>query len=179
MTTSARTTVLLTAMAAAAVACSSPPTPAPAPPAAPIEAPSVESQAGDAALTTYNAFWDVSQRALAAPGSKDWAPELEAVASGQALDAISTDVKNYADFPAHNEGTVDRTPTVQTSTDRSASIVDCVDMSHFLLIADRTRKVLTDTANQVSRFQFHAQLIRDETGRWLVDQTKPAWDEPC
>ncbi|WP_214405764.1 hypothetical protein [Pseudonocardia lacus] len=170
-------------LVAVAAACGSAPdpasVPAPAPVPAPIEPPSDEARAGDAALTTYNQFWTVAEQALNAPTSRDWTTELEAVASGQALESLLADIENYAAYPAHNEGTVERAPTIRSATTDSVAIVDCVDMTDYLLIADETGEVLTDTANQVPRFQFHAQVEQAQPGRWLVDRTRPAWDEPC
>ncbi|WP_214406239.1 hypothetical protein [Pseudonocardia lacus] len=182
MGTSRGKALLLIAAGSVIAACTSPAPPAPpapAPPSAPIEAPPVESGAPDAALAAYDSFWAVSQRALAAPGTKDWTPELEAVASGQALDAIQSDVDNFADYPAHNEGSVTRDPVVDSATDTTAEITDCVDLSDYLLIADKTGEILTDTANQVPRFRYRAHVVKDESGRWLVNRTTPALDEPC
>jgi hypothetical protein len=164
----------------AAVACApSTPPPAPAPSAAPIQAPSVEDQAGDAALTAYSVFWDVSEKVLAAPGSRDWTSDLTSVASGQALDSLQADIANYANYPAHNQGNVGHAPTVQTAAVDSVSIVDCVDMTNYRLVADKTGEILTDVENQPAHFEYHAQVTRGGSGAWLVNQTKPELDKPC
>jgi hypothetical protein len=179
MTTSFRSAALLLAMTAAVVACTSPPPPAPTPSEAPVRPPSIEAQAGDAALAAYNTYWSVSEQALAAPGAKDWTADLQAVARGQALEAITTDIASYADYPAHNEGAVSRDPVIDSVDDRAVTIIDCVDLTNYLLVADGTGEVLTDVANQVPRFRYHARVVQDATDRWLVDQTSPKLDQPC
>jgi hypothetical protein len=54
-----------------------------------------------------------------------------------------------------------------------------LDLSNYLLIADKTGEVLTDVKNQPPRFRYHAQVTRGASGTWLVGQTAPALNEPC
>jgi hypothetical protein len=171
-------TLVVLAMASAGCGSESPP-PAPAPSAAPIQPPSVEARAGDAALAVYNAFWALSEKAFAAPGSRDWSSSLESVASGQALESLQAEIANYASYPAHDQGSIGHAPSVQTATDDSVAVVDCLDMSNYLLVADETGEVLTDIKNRPDRFQYHATVTRSTSGDWLVDQTSPALDQPC
>src|SRR4051812_11983681 len=88
--------------------CTSPTPTQSEPPAspAPVQAPSPQAVASENALAAYNSFWEVALKARAAPGDHDWSPELAAVASGEALTSVEKDIDNYADFPAHNEGSV-------------------------------------------------------------------------
>ena len=62
------------------------------------------SSASDEALAAYERFWSVADAALASPTSHDWRPQLEAVATGQALESIAVDVTGLASLPAHTEG---------------------------------------------------------------------------
>jgi hypothetical protein len=174
-----RGALALTALALAVSSCASPaPTEPPAPPA-PVEAPSPQAQAGDDALAAYNSFWELALKARAAPGDHDWSPELAAVASGEALTSLKEDIANYADFPAHNEGTVGRSPTIQNATTDRAEIVDCLDLTQYVLRADRTNELLTDTAHQAPRFRYQADVVRNPAGTWLVDRTAAHVDQPC
>ncbi len=169
MTTTGRLLVLSLATLVVA-GCSAPAAPDTAPPAPPGP--------GEQALEVYERFWSVAQEAYAAPGSRDWTPELATVASGPALESLTTDVLNYADFPAHSEGVVSRAPVVAEVTDTRVAIVDCVDLGDSRLVADRTGEVLDDLANRVQRYTFRADVVL--TGdRWLVERTDAAQDEPC
>jgi hypothetical protein len=150
--------------------------PAPAPP---ITAPDPASQAADAALAAYNAFWAVSLNARAAPNARDWTSELATVASGDALESVTADIDNYAGVPAHFEGTVGRAPTVQNATPDRVEITDCLDMTAYLLRGDENGELLSDTANQVPRFLFTAEVLPDSSGRWLVDEIDAKLSQPC
>lgn len=174
-----RRLLLVAALALAISSCTSPAPPGPPAPPAPVQAPSPQAQAGDDALAAYNSFWEVALKARAAPGDHDWSPELAAVASGEALTSLKDDVANYADFPAHNEGTVGRSPTVQNATTDRVEIADCLDLSQYVLRADRTDELLTDTTNQVPRFRYRADIVRGPAGTWLVDRTTASVDQPC
>ena len=145
----------------------SPTTPAPAPPGP-----------AEQALDAYERFWDVTQDAYAAPGTRDWAPEVSAVASGAAFDSLMRDIRNYAEFPAHFEGVVSRAPVVADATDTSVRIVDCVDLGDSRLVADRTGQVLNDLANRVQRYIYRADVVLSGD-RWLVGSTAAALEEPC
>jgi hypothetical protein len=172
--------VLLAAVLALAIASCTSPDPAdpPAPPA-PVQAPSPQAQAGDDAVAAYNSFWVVALKARAAPGDHDWSPELAAVASGEALASLKEDITNYANFPAHNEGTVERSPAVENATTDRVEITDCLDLTKYVLRADHTNELLTDTANQVPRFRYRADVVRNPAGTWLVDRTTASVDQPC
>lgn len=173
---------LLVATAVVAVSCaSSPPSPpsSAATTAAPIEPPSAEAVAGDEALAAYSAYWTVITQARSAPGSKDWDPELEAVATGQALATVRADVANYADLPAHTEGMLSRAPMVENATTGRVAILDCVDLGDVRLVADDSGKVLDDLVNRVQRYRFRAEVLADGGGSWRVDHTAPALEEPC
>lgn len=179
-TTTRRAAVALVigALAAVAACTTDPPTELPAP-APPVTAPDPSSQAADAALAAYNAFWAVSLNARAAPKARDWTPELATVASGDALESVTADIDNYADVPAHFEGTISRTPTIQTATPDRVEITDCLDMTSYLLRADANGELLSDTANQVPRFTFVARVVPDPSGRWLVDDIDAKLSQPC
>lgn len=82
------------------------------------------------ALQAYERYWSVSEAAFAAPGAQDWTVELEGVASGSALDSLVADVRNHADFPAHTEGTVTRSPAVGAVTDSRVEIVASSSATH-------------------------------------------------
>ena len=179
-TTTRRAAVALVigALATTTACTTTPPTELPAP-ASPVTAPNSSSQAAGAALAAYDAFWDVSLAASAEPNARDWAAEFATVASGEALNSVSADIANYADFPAHFEGTINREPTVETAAPMRVEIIDCLDVSAYLLRADDTGEVLTDTANQPPRYRFVAALVPNASGRWLVDQIEPRLSESC
>jgi hypothetical protein len=158
--------VLLSACSTTAGDAPAPPTPPPAP------------KPAQQALLAYERYWSVTTAAFNAPNAKDWSADLQQVASGPALAGITEDVLNYATFPAHTEGTISRSPTVSTVTNDRAEIMDCVDLGDSRLIADTTGEILDDLANQVPRYQFRAELTQ-QNGRWLVNRTEPALDEPC
>lgn len=165
-------------LVATAACTTTPPAELPAP-APPVTAPDPTSQAADAALAAYNAFWDVSLNARAAPNARDWTSELATVASGNALESVRSDIDNYADVPAHFEGTIGRAPTVQAATSDRVEITDCLDMTSYLLRGDGDGELLSDTANQVPRFVFTAAVIPDPAGRWLVDEIDAEISRPC
>ncbi|WP_300007727.1 hypothetical protein [Pseudonocardia sp.] len=166
MTTTHRIALLPVLMAALVTSCTSAPV---------ATQPTTPSQD---ALLAYERYWSVSQDAFAAPGARDWSAELEGVASGPALDSLLTDVRNYADFPAHTEGAVTRSPTVGNATHDRVEVVDCVQLGDSRLIADTTGEVLDDLANRVPRYRFRAEVVlRGDV--WLVDRAEPALDEPC
>ena len=167
--TTTRRGALLLAVALTAGCGASPPT---APP------PSATPAADVAALQAYERFWAVSEAAYAAPGARDWRPELASVASGSALEMVSRDVATYAGFPAHTEGSASRAPVVAVVGDTSVQIVDCVDLGDSRLVADRTGEVLDDLANRVQRYTYRAETVR-RGDMWVVDRAEPALDEPC
>ena len=130
------------------------------------------------ALTAYEKFWSVTDAAFAAPSAQDWTPQLEQVATGQALDSLRRDVENYASVPAHTVGVLTRVPRVVGSTEGRVDVVDCIDLGNFRLVSDADGQALNDLANQVPRYVYRAGLVfRD--GRWLVDRTAPVLDQPC
>lgn len=161
--------VLLAALAGCSTA-SAPPRPAPPPVAT--------TAPGDAALDAYREFWRIADAARAAPRSTDWAPQLEAVASGAALQTVLTDVRNYAGLPAHTAGTITRSPTVVAANPQRVSVLDCVDIGDTVLLSDTDGSRLDDAANRVRRFQLRADVV-SAGGRWLVDSTTPQLDQPC
>jgi hypothetical protein len=169
----ARWTSLLLLTAVLLSACSTTTRDAPTPPTPP-PAPSPTQEA----LLAYERYWSVTTAAFNAPSAKDWSVELQEVASGPALASVIDDVHNYAGFPAHTEGTISRSPTVNEVTNGRAAIVDCVDLGNSRLIADTTGEVLDDLTNRVPRYRFRAE-IAEQNGRWLVDRAEPALDEPC
>ena len=126
----------------------------------------------------YERYWSVTTAAFNAPKAKDWSIDLQDVASGTALAGATRDVLGYADFPAHTEGTISRSPTIGGVANSRVEIVDCVDLGDSRLIADTTGEVLDDLENQVPRFRFRAEVV-ERGGRWLVDRAEPALDEPC
>ncbi|WP_143517340.1 hypothetical protein [Pseudonocardia sp. MH-G8] len=130
------------------------------------------------ALLAYERYWTVSQEAFSAPRARDWTADLQGVASGSALDSLIADVRNYADFPAHTEGAVNRSPAVGTATDDRVEILDCVQLGDSRLIADATGEVLDDLANRAPRYRFRAEVVRSGD-RWLVRRTEPKLEEPC
>lgn len=171
MTTAPLRSALLVALLCAA-SCST----ATAPPE-PTSAPLTSDPAAEA-LAAYERFWTVTDSALAAPGSRDWLPDLRGVATGPALDSLVTDVENYASLPAHTEGQVTRDPVVQQVLGTRVQIVDCVDLGGSRLVSDTTGAVLDDLTNRVPRYRFRAELV-STNGQWLVERTVPALDEPC
>lgn len=166
-----RSALLVALLCATSCSTASPPPESPTTPPANSD-PTVEP------LAAYERFWAVTDSALAAPGSRDWLPDLEAVATGPALDSLATDVENYASLPAHTEGQVTRDPVVQEVLGSRALVLDCVDLGDSRLVSDTTGDVLDDLANRVPRYQFRAELV-SINGRWLVERTVPALDEPC
>lgn len=145
---------------------------------APSPAPQTTTPTERQALAAYEEFWSVTDAAFAAPSARDWSPRLEQVATGQALDSLRRDVENYASVPAHTEGALTRAPTVVGSTDGRVDVVDCIDLGDFRLVSDTDGRVLNDLANRVPRYIYRAGLVfRD--GRWLVNRTAPALDQPC
>lgn len=155
--------------AVVAAGCSGPAaTPGPPPTAAPAEQ----------ALAAYERFWTVAQDAFANPGTRDWAPDVAAVASGSARASLMRDIDNYAEFPAHSEGVVSRAPVVVEVTETTASIVDCVDLGDSRLVADLTGEVLDDLTSRVQRYTFRADIVRMGE-HWLVDRTDAIQEEPC
>lgn len=133
---------------------------------------------GEQALAAYERFWRVTQDAFAGPGTRDWAPDVAAVASGAAQESLMRDIDNYADYPAHSEGIVSRAPVVVEVTETTASIVDCVDLGDSRLVADLTGEVLDDLTNRVQKYTFRADVVQIGD-RWLVDRTNAIQEEPC
>ena len=130
------------------------------------------------ALAAYEEYWSAATAAFAAPGERDWTPRLHEVATGQALDSLRRDVENYANVPAHTEGAVKRAPRVAGVTNGRVDIVDCVDLADSRLVSDDGGQVLDDLANRVPRYVYRAGVVNQD-GRWLVDRTTPALDQPC
>lgn len=153
--------------------------PAPPGPAPVVEPPSPQATASAAALNAYTTFWAVTDAARAAPTARDWRPEIEAVASGQALATALLDIRNYASLPAHTEGTISRDPTVSEVSASRATIHDCVDLGDSRLVHDVTGETLDDLANRVERFRLRAEVVVAADGRWRVDRTEPSLEEPC
>jgi hypothetical protein len=166
-------------VAMVATACStSRPTPPP-----PVQAPTPTAEVtAAAALAAYGEFWRISEGAFAAPTTQNWRAELSKVARNQALDDVMLEIENYASVPAHVEGTVTRNPEIDPdtpSTEQRVAIVDCLDLSESHLLADNSGAELGEVENQPKRYRFRAQVVRDATGKWLVDATSPALAEPC
>ena len=161
---------LLAAMAA--TGCSSASAPPPAAPTVAVASPE------NAAMAAYERYWSVTDSAFTAPGSQDWTAQLRSVATGSALASVTTDVANYASYPAHQVGTATRSPKVDTVAAGRVRIVDCVDLGDSRLVADKTGAVLDDIANRAPRYRFRAE-IANTTGPWLVDVTTPELDQPC
>lgn len=170
MTNCWRRVAVVVMAAAVTAACASDP-PSPPPPQPPT--------AADAALVAYRAFWTVVDSALTAPRSKSWDADLERVASGQALNTARADVANYASLPARLQGTIQRTPRVDTSAPDRVAILDCVDLGESRVVSDTTGEVLNDLANRVQRFRYHAAVVLNSSGQWRVGETAPALSEPC
>ncbi|WP_298800746.1 hypothetical protein [Pseudonocardia sp. 73-21] len=168
--TTAASAVLLAVVAGCSTASPSPP---------PVPPPVVTTAPGDAALDAYREFWRIADAARAAPRTGDWTPRIEAVASGQALQTVLTDVRNYADLPAHTVGTITRTPTITAVTPPRVSILDCVDIGDTVLLSDKDGSRLDDAANRVRRFQLRADVVEAADGKWLVDTTTPELEQPC
>ncbi|MDN5758884.1 MAG: hypothetical protein L0H59_10170 [Tomitella sp.] len=135
-----------------------------------------------AGMAAYGEFWRVSELAFAAPTAQDWEAELSMVARGQALTDVIIEVRNYASVPAHVEGTITHDarpdPTLAPEPDRVA-VLDCVDISGSMLVADADGAVLDDQVNQPPRYQYRAEVVRDTSGRWLVEVAAPSLDQPC
>jgi hypothetical protein len=157
------------------------PTPAPTSPQAAetVEPPSEEETAASAALAAYTAYWEVTDAARAAPGSRDWRPAIEQVARGQAVETAMTDVENYASLPAHSVGTITRSPSVAQASATRVSITDCVDLGDAGVVSDTTGERLDDLENRVQRFRLYADVVAESDGRWVVERTSPALDETC
>lgn len=172
--------LVLTASATASLlsACS----PAPPRPSGPTDTPSAEIGTSAAAMAAYGEFWRVSELAFAAPTAQNWETELSKVARGQALTDVVIEVRNYVGVPAHVEGTITHDarpdPTITAEPDRVA-VIDCIDISGSTLVADADGAVLDDQANQTPRYQYRAEVVRDTSGRWLVQTTAPSLDQPC
>lgn len=171
MTTRRSTITLLLAVVLTAGGCTTSP---------PASAPTTDATAtpSEVAIQAYERYWEVTEDAFAAPRARDWTAELEAVASGEALERALADYRTYRDFPAHSEGRVSRAPVVESTTGNRVLIVDCLDLGDSLLIADETGEVLDDLANRVQRYTVRAELVRNDAG-WLVHRLDPALDEPC
>jgi hypothetical protein len=150
----------------------------PTPMTAPVQAPSPQDQAGTAALAAYTDYWRVNDAAMADPAAKDWRPELEEVAQGQALESLLKDVENYASLTARTVGDIRRDPAVESASTMRVSIVDCVDLGDSLVVSD-SGQVFDDLDNRVQRYRFRADVAVGDDGRWRVDRTAPALDEPC
>jgi hypothetical protein len=150
--------------------------PSPVPPSSP---PTSAATPDRAALEAYARFWRVVDAAGAAPRAENWEPQLEGVASGQALTTALTDVRNYVSLPAHTVGTISRTPTVAAATPQRVSILDCVDIGATQLVSDKDGTRLDDPANRVQRFQLRSDVVATPDGRWVVDTTAPNLDRPC
>jgi hypothetical protein len=176
----ARRLLAIATVAAVATACS---TSHPAPPPAPVETPTPTAEApAAAALATYGEFWRISEQAFAAPNAQDWHAELSKVARGQALSDMTLEIRNYASVPAHLEGSVIHAPgsePAEPSTADRVAILDCVDISNSRAVTDSNGTVIDDLKNRAERYHYRAQVVRDATGRWLVETTAPALDEPC
>lgn len=164
-----------------ATACSGTAT-APPGPEVTTTAAAPERAAPAAAMAAYGEFWRVSELAFAAPSAQDWETELMNVARGQALTDVVIEIQNYASVPAHVEGTITHEPSpdpaVAPLPDR-VTVLDCVDITGSRLVADRDGSVLDDRANQTPRYRYRAEVVRDTTGRWLVETTAPSLDQPC
>lgn len=130
------------------------------------------------ALAAYEGFWSTTTAAFSAPSERDWTPRLQEVATGQALDSLRRDVQNYASVPAHTEGAVKRAPKVTSVANGRVDIEDCVDLADSRLVSDDDGQVLDDLANRVPRYVYRAGIV-NQNGRWLVDRTAPALDQPC
>ena len=173
--------ISIAVVAAAATACSaSQPTP-PSPPAtaAPTSTPEAPTAA---ALAAYGEFWRVSEAALAEPSAQDWKGELDKVASGQALNDSVLEIQNYASVPAHLEGSISHSPRLDPQIPASntrVAVLDCVDISKSQLLRDSDKAILNDVQNQVLRYHYRAQVVRNNSGTWTVETTAPALDEPC
>ncbi len=144
---------------------------------APQPAPELPTPDERQALAAYEEFWSVTDAALAAPSERNWTPRMQEVATGQALESLRRDVENYASVPAHTEGAVKRAPVVAGSAAGRVDIVDCVDLGDSRLVSD-DGQVLDDLANRVPRFVYRAGLVH-QNGRWVVERTAPALDQPC
>ena len=142
------------------------------PPPAPTATPA------DMALAAYERYWAVTSSAFAAPSSRDWRPDLEAVAVGPAFDAAMQDILSSAALPAHVEGAVARAPEVQESTPERVEIVDCIDLQDSLLVNDLTGEVYDDIENRVPRYTFRAEVANIDN-IWMVEQIAPALEDPC
>lgn len=154
---------------------------APAPPVAPPPTTGVDTSQA-AALATYGEFWRVSRLAFAAPRSQDWAPALSSVAGGQALHDLLLEIANYASVPAHVDGTISQSPSLDPAlapTAERVAVLDCVDISKSTLVSDKNGAVLDDQAHQSNRYRYRAEVIRDPSGRWLVEKTAPSLAETC
>jgi len=153
-------------------------------PAPPVASPptTIADTSQAAALATYGEFWRVSRLAFAAPRSQDWTAALSNVAGGQALHDLLIEIANYASVPAHVAGTISQSPgldpTLAPTADRVA-VLDCVDISKSTLVSDKSGAVLDDQAHQSNRYRYRAEVIRDPSGRWLVEKTAPALAEAC
>ena len=170
---------LLSACSGADDAASAPPPPMVSASAAPTPSATAETAA---ALAAYGEFWRISEQAVAAPAAKDWEAELSAVASGQALEDVLLEIRNYASVPAHVEGTITHDPMVDPGAAPAADrvvVLDCVDISASDLVSDADGTVLDDQANETPRYRYRAVVVRDASGRWLVETTTPLLDQPC
>lgn len=145
-------------------------------PAAPPSAANTPS--ATAALAAYDRYWSVVDAASAAPGSRDWTAQLRDVATGPALESVTVDIANYAGLPAHQTGTIRRSPMVARADADRVAILDCVDLNDSYLVADGSGQVLDDTTNRVPRYRFAADVVAVD-GRWLVERTSPMLDQPC
>lgn len=135
-----------------------------------------------AGMAAYGEFWRVSELAFAAPTAQDWETELSMVARGQALTDVVIEVRNYASVPAHVEGAITHDarpdPALAPQPDRVA-VLDCIDISGSMLVADADGAVLDDQVNQPPRYLYRAEVVRDASGRWLVEAAAPSLDQPC
>lgn len=169
----------IAAVAVVATACStSRPTPPP-----PVQAPTPTTDATTAAaLGAYGEFWRISEQAFAAPTARDWRAELGKVARGQAFEDTLADVRTYAGVPAHLEGRITRSAIIDPGFSPAANrvdVLDCVDVSNSKVVTDKDGINLSDTANQVPRYRYRAQVLKDQGGSWLVEKATAAVDEPC
>lgn len=141
--------------------------------------------AAAAALRVYEAYWQVSEQAEAAPREKDWRSELAKTMVDPALTPFVEEVRNLASVPAHFVGTYKRAPKVTSvSLDQPSRVVviDCLDATDKHLVSDKRGEdgKNLDNPSQPRRYEFEAQAVQyPNPDRWLIQQTEARLEKPC
>lgn len=147
----------------------------------------LEEKAKTEALEVYRGSWEAASRASEKPRNRDWRPELMKYFAEPALSTMLIDVKDYAKYPAHEEGRYGLSPKVtkvKSNSRRPHTVIieDCIDASDVHVISDKAGekgKNLDDPA-QPHRYRSEARLAWYPKPKvWLVYQLEARLEEAC